>query len=244
MIQQIGPDGCEEFVRRLGCTPFFSSVMAASFAVNAGKNTGVRFFLADDAAALSVSGENALVCGEVRDAEELDSFLAFSGVRCVRSSHAVPSGFAREEIFLMTYTQPQTREFPSGMRLEEMPRMTKLGESMRYTDGTMSSDDFIAEACARRNRGLAHIFALEAPDGYAATAGVYALCAHEAYLGGVVTREEYRGRGCAGALVLYAANRYAPGRAVRLICAPERRTFYESIGFSAGRDVMQWRAGQ
>ena len=56
----------------------------------------------------------------------------------------------------------------------------------------MSSDDFIAEACARRNRGLAHIFALEAPDGYAATAGVYALCAHESYLGGVVTREEYR----------------------------------------------------
>ena len=30
MIQQIGPDGREEFVRRLGRTPFFSPVMAAS----------------------------------------------------------------------------------------------------------------------------------------------------------------------------------------------------------------------
>ena len=242
MIVQIGPERCEEFLRRLGRTPFFSSVLAASFAVNAGKNTGVRFFLADDAAAVSVSGDTALVCGEVRDAEELDSFLAFSGVCCVRSSHAVPAGFAREEINLMTYTAPRTRAFPDGMRLDDMPRMAVLGASMREADPEMASDDFISEACARRNRGLAQIFALEAQGEYAATAGVYALCDHEAYLGGVVTRPEFRGRGCAGALVLHAANRYAAGREVRLVCAPERRTFYESLGFSAGRGVMQWRA--
>ena len=120
--------------------------------------------------------------------------------------------------------------------------MTKLGESMRYTDGTMSSDAFVAEACARRNRGLAHIFALRALDGYAAAAGVYALSKHEAYLGGIVTREEYRGCGCAGSLVLRLANEYHPQRAVRLVCAPHRKSFYESLGFAARPGLLAWRA--
>lgn len=243
MIRQIGPEGRAEFLAALGDTPFFAAVMAASFEVNAGKNTGVRFFLADGGAAVSVSGENALVCGAC-DGDELASFFAFLGVSNVRASHAAPPGFEPDELFLMEYVSPREKPLPEGYTLEETPSMTALGESMRYTDGTMSSDAFVAEACARRNRSLARIVALGAPDGYAATAGVYALSEREAYLGGVITKEEYRGRGCAGALVLHLANEYHPGRAVRLVCAPHRKSFYESLGFAARLGLLAWRAGQ
>ena len=242
MITQIGPERRSEFLAALGDTPFFAAVMAASFEVNAGKNTGVRFFLADGAA-VSVSGGRALVCGAC-DEDELASFFAFSGVQDVRASHAAPPGFEPDELFLMEYVSPREKPLPEGYTLEETPSMTALGESMRYTDGTMSSDAFVAEACARRNRSLAHIWALRAPDGYAATAGVYALSVREAYLGGVITKEEYRGRGCAGALVLRLANEYHPGRAVRLVCAPHRKSFYESLGFAARPGLLAWRAGQ
>ena len=101
----------------------------------------------------------------------------------------------------------------------------------------------MGEAWARRNSGLAHIFELRALDGYAAAAGVYALSKHEAYLGGIVTREEYRGCGCAGSLVLRLANEYHPQRAVRLVCAPHRKSFYESLGFAARPGLLAWRAG-
>ena len=242
MIRQIGPESRGEFLAALGDTPFFAAVMAASFEVNAGKNTGVRFFLADGAA-VSVSGGRALVCGAC-DEDELASFFAFSGVQDVRTSGARPAGFEPDELFLMEYVSPREKPLPEGYALEEMPSMTQLGETLCYTDGTVSAGDFVSEACARRNRGLAHIWALRAPDGYAATAGVYALSGREAYLGGVITKEEYRGRGCAGALVLRLANEYHPRRAVRLICAPHRRSFYESLGFAARPGLLAWRAGQ
>lgn len=241
MIREIGRENEAVFFRCLGETPFFAALMRTLYASSGGK--GVRFYLADGQAALQVSGTHGLLVGRPRDGEELASFLSFQNVTCLKSDGYCPQGFSAAALPLMRYDPaeaPLLPPLPTDMAEDDMPSMLRLlAELDRLGDGAVMPDTFAVDACARRNRGLADIRALTAPDGrYAATAGVYALQPWEAYLAAVKTAPAFRGRGCAGYLVARLAQAYAD-RPVRLLCAGEMTTFYTKLGFAREGSVKQ-----
>lgn len=242
MIREVSGENEAAFFRCLGEKPFFAALMRTLYASSGGK--GVRFYLADDQAVLQVSGTHGLLVGRPRDAEELTSFLSFQGVTNLKSDGCCPAGFSAEPLPLMRYDPaeaPPVPSLPAGMAEDDMPSMLRLfAELNRLGDGAVMPDTFAVDACARRNRGLADIRALTAPDGrYAATAGIYALQPWEAYLGAVKTAPEFRGRGCAGYLVSLLAHRYAD-RPVRLLCDEEMTAFYAKLGFQNEKMIFQF----
>lgn len=241
MIRQVDQKNEAAFFRCLGEEPFFAAVMRTVYASCGGK--GVGFYLAEETAALQVCGTHALLVGAPRDEEELASFLSFQNVTRLKSNGYCPPGFAAQPLPLLRYQAqgaPPVPPLPQDMAVDEMPSMLRLVDELnRLGDGAVMPDGFAVDACARRNRGLADIRALAAPDGrYAATAGMYALQPWEAYLAAVKTAPEFRGQGCAGYLVSLLAKTYA-ARPVRLLCAEEMVGFYTKLGFEREKIIQQ-----
>ncbi|MGD9560494.1 MAG: GNAT family N-acetyltransferase [Oscillospiraceae bacterium] len=238
MIRRLeGPADAGRFWALLKAEPFLGGRIATAFQCHQAHPAHCGFFLAGQAGALAVQGDGALLCGHA-DAEELGLFLAFSGVLRFKSERVRPAGFAPQPQWLMRYAGP-TAPLPAPPfgTLRTTPDLWRLAHAglLAGTDPA----DFYADACARRNRGLADILAFEVGGQSVATAGVYSLQPGSAYLTAVATHPAHRRRGLAAFLVGTLARRHAASRPVQLLCRPALRPLYEKIGFAAERELCE-----
>lgn len=241
MITEVTQSTAAQFTARLGQTPFFAAAMGVTQATTQGRHKLAQFYLVGSTAALQLVGQNALLCGHVDDAEEMNSFLQFCGVARIKTDGFAPDGFAEEELLMMQYSgAEESLPLPQGMVLDTCPRMIPLSITPCLGDGTgVRADDFASDACARRNRAMAEIWALTQNGQYVSTAGIYAITPWEAYLAAVATHQDYQRRGAAGYLVQNLAKKYA-SRPVRLLCAANNVPFYTRCGFTPVGKVRQF----
>ena len=96
-----------------------------------------------------------------------------------------------------------------------------------------AAENLYSELCSKRSRGLACVWTAEEEGAPIACACAAAITEPEAYLSEIATLPAARGRGISRALVAaLAAQLAAEGtRRVTLLCAPGRRSFYQSFGF-------------
>lgn len=197
------------------------------------------FYLADDTGALMVLGAGALLCGGA-DGAELGAFLRFAGVENFKSETVAPAGFARRPQLLMAHGPDGGAQMPwkapDGLALEAQPDLWALAHA--GLPGFPPADAYYADACLRRNRGLADIATFRFGGAYVASAGVYSLQPGAAYITAVATLPAWQGRGLAGALLRHLVGRCG-GRTVYLLCRPALRGFYERQGFAFLREITE-----
>lgn len=231
---------CESLLERwskaAGC---LSVRLAAAWECYGGDAPDCAFYAVDDAAVLMVHGAGALLCGNVPDLAEIQTFLRMSGavtLLCAETAYAEPekrlsmrwSGLVQAGKRLLP---PETCTAPSLWRLSQ--------------SGLLDADPqaYYADVCRRANRGAALIYTCER-DGVAyATAGAYAITENGAYLSGVATRKADRGRGCASALVTALCDALSP-REIYLICKPQLAAFYERLGFEIHEELREFEIGR
>ena len=178
--------------------------------------------------ALLLRGGSLLLCGKAPKSEELATFCAFAWVSELEGAPDLLPGFCRTRLLQMEYAGPAAAAaLPQGAELDEAPNLWQLASS-----GVLGvpPEDWYADACVRTNRGLAKIYAVKTENGYAATAGIYAMRQNAAYITAVATAPGCRGRGYAHALLAKLAAARG-GRTLTLLCAPELRRFYERAGY-------------
>lgn len=227
-----------------------------------------RFFTAMPAAALCLRGRGALLCGTY-DAQETGGFLQLHGVEQVQTDGAPPAGYAREErLFCMAFSgakaaaaanpispgmpdSPGKTVFPvssvppvAGLTLDKTPPPGETADFLMRAKGAEIRDNFYSELCVKLARGAACVWAVrQAGDGCGkiiASAGAYALTGKTAYLAAIETAESLRGKGIGSRLVgTLAAHLAGEGRRVALVCAENRVSFYNRLGFKTENTV--WR---
>lgn len=218
--------------------PFFEGCIQTAYMCYRDHPSLARFYVVDKCAVLLLTGDSALLCGDVQNSEELSSFLHFSGVKRLKTDGVVPSGYNAQGLVLMQYSSEIEYLPPRGVELDINPNMRKLVNSPCLAYGNKSMDEFYSDACARRLRGLAEIWALSEHGEYVATAGVYSIQKNEVYIAAVGTEYECRGKGYASYLVWNLAERYT-GRRVVLLCEDKMRVFYERLGFCKLSNIIQ-----
>ena len=206
--------------------------------------SGWGFFCAGGAErplALAVRGGTAQMAGGA-GGQELALLLQFMGADRLKSADpAPPEGWAEHARFETFYAPPggvACRELPAGFALDPAPGMMEVtgllggNEACSGFASRQAADDFYAESCAMRNRGLAQVWALRRGERLAATAGAYAIAGGGALLAAVETDPAFRRQGCAGALVCaLARDLCAKGYTVSLVARPGVEGFYEQLGF-------------
>ena len=132
--------------------------LAATIAVNhqlyADCPSLCRTFAASEGGLVQLRGDGALAAGPA-DSEELAGFLAFAGVRALRSDGAMPAGWqAGEPVcqLAMTGSLP-VLSAPRGARLTEEPS-PRLAALLQPGLTGEEQDNFYADLCTRRNHGL------------------------------------------------------------------------------------------
>ena len=200
--------------------------------------------------ALGIRGSSALLAGPA-DGEELAGFLEFLGVRQLRTTHTVPKNWKMQERFCRMVRSPGRRFLkhpgPEGIRLNEKPAVSRVadllcqGESLHGEESVW--DCFYSETCTLVNHGRALVWTAETEDGRTvATGGAYALWKETAYLAGVETLREERGKGAGSFLVTELSSRLASqGFLVELLCRPEREMFYQRLGFETREEISSFR---
>lgn len=187
--------------------------------------------------ALLLRGSSLLLCGDAPNTEELETFCAFAGVSELEGAPDLLPGFRRTHLLQMEYAEQSVPSQPqlSGAEIDEVPNLWQLASARLLQ---VPTEDWYADACARRNRGLAEIYAVQAQGYYVATAGIYALRENAAYLTAVATDPAHRCRGFARALLDKLAT-FSTGRTLTLLCEPELRPFYERAGYRLRKEVNQ-----
>lgn len=184
------------------------------------------FYRLEEGGVLLVTGKSALVAGSCRDAEQLGAFLRFMGVQQVENAPPL-LGFSPAECLLM--------QKPAGVGPKSVlsqcpvtltPDLWRLHGCGLFED----ADAWYADACLRRRHG-AVIGAVQDETGrYLASAGLYAVDEHSAYLTGVVTSPHSRRQGHASAVVA-ALCAWAQEKQVFLLCLPQLYSLYQPLGF-------------
>lgn len=210
--------------------PYFESIMRTCYACYKDHPAIARFYKIDNCAVLMIMGKSAVLCGQASDLQELASFLRFSNVTSVKTDGAVPEGFVGEGLIMLDYHSNIVYLPPKGVELEVNPNLRRLSQSPSMENIEFLPDDFYADACARKVRGLADIWAISLDGEYVSTAGVYSIIKDEAYISAVSTHFASRDRGYASFLVYSLAERYSDRRVI-LLCNDKMRTFYENLGF-------------
>lgn len=187
--------------------------------------------------ALLLRGNSLLLCGEPPEMEELEAFCAFAGVSELEGAPDLLPSFRRHRLLQMELAAPAQPALSTlaAAKIDEQPNLWQLAFAGLLQ---VRPEDWYAEACARRNRGLAQIYAVQTEGCYAATAGIYAMRPNAAYLTAVATAPAYQGRGFARALLDKLAE-FCAGRTLTLLCEPELRLFYERAGYVLRKEVNQ-----
>ncbi|WP_367925144.1 GNAT family N-acetyltransferase [uncultured Ruthenibacterium sp.] len=231
MIRLAQREDHDRFLEILGKAPFFAAEMDAAW------NTCTRdlFFFADERAVLWLHGGRAMLYGPLTNTQEMSEFLAFQRIECLQSMDWIPPDFEPEEQWILEYLPSSARHWkcPNGYFVDQQPILYQAATACITPDVTnVPADEWAAQACARRNKCGADIWALKKQNEYAAIAGIFAMTSHEAYIAGVVTAREHRREGCASYLVTSLARQYSScNRTVRLVCRKPMIPFYEKFGF-------------
>lgn len=197
-------------------------------------NAVCAFFIADEAAAVMTLGNGALSCGVMQE-EELASFLRFCGVRRYMGAHTPLSAWRPQPLLMMHASAVPPLE---TVQADLQPDLWQLAHSGLLQP--IEPEAWYADICPRVNRALARVAAASAPEGFVSTAGLYSIGSTTAYLSGVYTRPEYRGRGYASTLISALAAQ-VQDKEITLICKPELRSYYEMLNFTLLRPVCEYR---
>ncbi|MEG1932232.1 MAG: GNAT family N-acetyltransferase [Pygmaiobacter sp.] len=223
----------ERFLAQLAADPCAGVRIETAFACYE-QQPAVASFYWTEHAALLLLGDSLLISGTVEDAQELKDFCAFARLARVEGGGVCPQGFAARRTLCMARAVGAARRtatpFAARVDLWKLSRSGLLG---------VDADAWYADACARRNRGLAEIWTVCDGEDIIATAGVYARRRDAAYISAVATRADHRGRGLASGLVQGLADAYGDGT-VTLRCTEELRPFYERLGFFVREEIVDY----
>lgn len=217
--------------------PYFENSIRTCYSCYKEHPTIARFYKIDNCAVLMIMGKGASLCGEVEDLQELAAFLRFLNVATIKTDGAVPTGYVGEGAILMEYESLIDYLPPKGVDVENLPNLRRLSQSPAMENIDLLPDDFYADACTRKVRGLADIWAISHEGEYVSTAGVYSLNKAEAYIAAVSTHFASRDRGYASFLVYSLAERYSD-RHVILMCSDKLQAFYEKLGFKRFSTIL------
>ncbi len=197
--------------------------------------------------ALAVRGSSAWMAGSACP-EQLALLLKVMGVsRLTANAGAVlPQGWQQQEQLSVFQQKPgksaRAEELPKGFWLNREPSLWQTARLVALQPGfdPQARDNFYADSCALCNRGLARVWAAEAEEGLAATAGAYGLYEELALLSAVYTHPEYRRRHLGRSLVAQLGQSLCgDGYTVTLECAPGREAFYQAMGFEPAGFVQK-----
>ena len=198
-------------------------------------------------------------------AEELAAFAAVTGLQVLYADEDAPGTRCGARQLLDWMTAPEHREgTPPGDLSEDAGEGATEEKAapdtqektpcvrllQRYApaaelvcDGLPEAvkNDFYADLCLRRNRGLMQVPGLgpeESPDGCLAVSGPVLLGGRQySYLSDLTVRPSCRGQGCGTALMRYALH-CAAGTPV-LYCDPALTGYYAGMGFRRGGRVAR-----
>lgn len=247
MIRRIEEVNRAQFLSAVRGRPYFGDVLPVHLAVFGTNHALMRFFFAEPAAAIQLRGQSALLCGRY-DADEAGMFLRMQGIRrvSVAADSLPPAGFRCGETLyeLILTNAPHILSAPllPQLTLDRAPPPSEVTAFLMHGEKEFGAqENFYSELCTKLNRGAAEIWAVRQDGRIIATAGAYALSPSAAYLAGVETAPELRGRGAGGWLVGTLAARFAEsGRRVALTCAKSRLRFYERLGFAQEDTVKRY----
>lgn len=235
MICRVTAQTKDRFLSLLAADPCNGARVETAFACYAQHPQMASFYLADDTAALLVLDGSLLCCGSVPDRQELASFCAFAGITAAEGAGPLP-GFKVNEKLLCCRAADTSWQTATQIPTTLAPDLWQLRQAALLD---ADPDRWYADACLRTRADRAVIAAAEYDGKYIATAGIYAMNQDAAYLSGVATRADCRGRGYAAALVDALCHRVA-NRSVYLLCAPALVPFYEKLGFAVRRTVTEY----
>lgn len=250
MIAQVTtPARRARFLRACAGKPYFGCVLPAHLALF-GRSQPGRFF-AGPSLAVDLGGTAASVAGRCAP-EELASFLRLCGKRSMMGDGPAPAGWHLERehhVFTLeaggALAEPAADEaLWRSLTLNPDPSPGRVAQAL-FPDRPARRDDFYSELCTKRNHGAARVWALERQGELVCTVGAYALHGGQAYLACGQTRQDLRGQGVGGRLIVRAANQLAAeGWQVSFLCADERVPFYTRLGFAPGGRVARYAAPQ
>lgn len=188
------------------------------------------FYIIDGKAAMSVTGKVAMIAGEVRDKKELAQFFDFFGIQEIETVDLKMTGYAKEYFEVLLYTGITQEEY-KNIPVDKNPAPLKLWELLHAVGAPVGKDNFYADYCMRRNKGLAMAYVVQQDAQYVATAGVYSMNEKEAYISFVATLEAYRHSGYASALCHMLAQDLKD-KQVYIACEKELKKLYEKAGFA------------
>ena len=256
MIQAVTtPQQQAEYRRRIASKPYFESVLGTHLALfGAHPASGWMFYLLPGTAVLELRGGSGALCGGLPDdedtREELQGFLRFLHVDCLRCEHPLPAAYAntwQSGKPLTLWTLPQGHALPPpkppaeewGLTLDTAPSMLPISRLV-FAESDAEADEFYSTACTALAHGYGTCRALLYNGKPVCTVGCYEQCAREAYMAAGVTAPEWRGRGLAGWLIASLANELAAEKDVCFLCLPHLREFYQRLGFVQNGMIQQY----
>ena len=243
MIRMAGPDDAREVLRRAETQPTLGAICAIHWRMQQeNPHLPHRFYLLDGEGLLKISGGRGFLCGAVGDTEELISFLRFAGVEQLTALGFFPPGWQvveQDHILLRAAESHKPTEVFKPLGFAPTPTGEEVLGVLESSDGQIhpqaARDFFYADFCARRNHGAAVVYGLRPPGApansvLAATAGLWALAAHEGYIACVETRPEHQGQGYASELLRVLCEEFGH-LPLSLMCQEKLRDFYSRFGF-------------
>ena len=247
MIQAVTtPQQQAEYRRRIAGKPYFESVLGTHLALfGAHSASGWMFYLLPGTAVLELRGGSGALCGGLPDdedtREELQGFLRFLHVDCLRCEHPLPAAYAntwQSGKPLTLWTLPQGHALPPpkspagkwGLTLDTAPSMLPISRLV-FPDSDAEAAEFYSTACTALAHGVGNCRALLHGRKPVCTVGCYEASPAECYMAAGVTDPAWRGRGLARWLIVSLANELAANRTVRFACFPELCDFYAQLGF-------------
>lgn len=197
-----------------------------------------HFYLVDDTAVLMTLGDGALLCGSMADVQELESFLHFAHIKHFQSDRTMLYSWAIVPQLLLQYVGNGTAQPDANITVTQQPNLWALAHSGLLLD--VAPDDFYGDTCVRINTGIVDVRAVMQGDRFVATAGVYASDAKSAFVSAVQTSPDCQKQGYATAMLNDLCTHWAKTHTLYLLCAPEKRHFYEKRGFTLAMPMWQF----
>lgn len=225
----------------LPADPYAARITALFDTYGAGYDFALFWVQTDDAgnstaAICRVDGNAALTASENADIAELKAFLGavgFSTLICDEKLAQALDYRISDSSFTVEYVSPVKSDFSGSDAEFDKKQVYDLLVSCGFSMGDYRS--FLADICARLNKGTASAAVIEKNGDAAACAFALFRGRKSTLLGAVATRESERGRGYAGSLVRHLAN--DEKKKVFLFCRNDSLVeFYKKNGFEiAGR---------
>lgn len=225
------PPRRRRFLAACGDSPVLGCVLPVQLAVF-GRHSGCLF--AGPAIAIDANGDTALAAGRC-DPAELASFLGFLGCGRLLTDGPAPAGWAAADTRLI-YTLAPGASLPlpplaPGLRLSTEASPGAAAALLFGADPARQQEAY-AQLCAKRNHGMARVWAVQAGDTVVSTVQAAAIWRDRAYMASGLTAPAWRGKGVGGHLIAAMANALAAeGKRVSFACRPALAPFYDRLGF-------------